>query len=131
MDTTFKWLQTCLEDHKGCRSTHDGALPTRLIAVGGGSLRLILSSDCSERPQYAALSHCWGDHKVLELTQTKLDVFMAGLPAEELPTTFKDAIEITRGLGIDYLWIDSLCIIQSTYIALYIPACHALKKAEL
>jgi hypothetical protein len=31
---------------------------------------------------------------------------------EDLPKTFQDAIQITRGLGFRYLWIDSLCIIQ-------------------
>ncbi len=30
----------------------------------------------------------------------------------ELPKTFRDAVRITRGLGIRYLRIDSLCIIQ-------------------
>jgi hypothetical protein len=29
-----------------------------------------------------------------------------------LPKTFADAIEITRKLGVDYIWIDSLCIVQ-------------------
>ena len=31
---------------------------------------------------------------------------------EDLPKTFQHAIQITRGLGFRYLWIDSLCIIQ-------------------
>lgn len=30
----------------------------------------------------------------------------------ELPKTFQDAVHITRALGLRYLWIDSLCIIQ-------------------
>ncbi|KAJ9621601.1 hypothetical protein H2203_007088 [Taxawa tesnikishii (nom. ined.)] len=30
----------------------------------------------------------------------------------ELPETFRDAIQITRALGIRYLWIDALCIVQ-------------------
>ncbi|AEO57406.1 hypothetical protein MYCTH_2303536 [Thermothelomyces thermophilus ATCC 42464] len=30
----------------------------------------------------------------------------------DLPTTFSDAIHLSRALGIPYLWIDSLCIIQ-------------------
>jgi hypothetical protein len=30
----------------------------------------------------------------------------------QLPKTFADAIEITRKLGVDYIWIDSLCIVQ-------------------
>lgn len=37
---------------------------------------------------------------------------MRGIPWELLPTTFRDAIQVTKGLGIRYLWIDSLCIIQ-------------------
>jgi hypothetical protein len=31
---------------------------------------------------------------------------------EQLPKTFIDAIEIVRNLGLRYVWIDSLCIIQ-------------------
>jgi hypothetical protein len=33
---------------------------------------------------------------------------------DKLPKTFQDAVDITRRLGIDYLWIDSLCIIQNS-----------------
>lgn len=32
----------------------------------------------------------------------------------EMPKTFQDAVVITRKLGIRYLWIDSLCIIQDS-----------------
>jgi hypothetical protein len=31
---------------------------------------------------------------------------------DSLPKTFRDAVKVTRGIGINYLWIDSLCIIQ-------------------
>ncbi|KAF7532425.1 hypothetical protein G7054_g7944 [Neopestalotiopsis clavispora] len=34
------------------------------------------------------------------------------IPWNSLPNTFRDAIEVTRQLGVRYLWIDSLCIIQ-------------------
>jgi hypothetical protein len=34
------------------------------------------------------------------------------LPFDSLPKTIKDAIQVTRGLGIRFLWIDALCIIQ-------------------
>ena len=33
---------------------------------------------------------------------------------QELPLTFQHAIAITRNLGYQYLWIDSLCIIQDS-----------------
>ena len=29
-----------------------------------------------------------------------------------MPATFRDAVTVTRDLGLRYLWIDSLCIIQ-------------------
>lgn len=37
---------------------------------------------------------------------------MIGIEVPSLPQTFQDAIVVARKLGIPYLWIDSLCIIQ-------------------
>jgi len=37
---------------------------------------------------------------------------MLGIDLETLPQTFRDAIKFTRALGVRYLWIDALCIIQ-------------------
>lgn len=36
----------------------------------------------------------------------------AYIPWDKLPSTFQDAITVTRRLGIAYIWIDSLCIVQ-------------------
>ncbi|OAL21643.1 hypothetical protein AYO22_07820 [Fonsecaea multimorphosa] len=33
---------------------------------------------------------------------------------EDVPATFQDAVRVAQGLGYQYLWIDSLCIIQDT-----------------
>jgi hypothetical protein len=35
-----------------------------------------------------------------------------GISLQQLPTLYKEAVEVTRKLGLRYLWIDSLCIIQ-------------------
>ena len=48
------------------------------------------------------------------LTAATLRSFQIGLTFGELPQNFQDAIRITRELGIRYLWIDSLCIIQDS-----------------
>lgn len=37
----------------------------------------------------------------------------SGFQPEQAPATFYDAIRVTRMLGVQYLWIDSLCIIQN------------------
>lgn len=36
----------------------------------------------------------------------------SGITLERMPKTFQDAVFVTRPLGINYLWIDSLCIVQ-------------------
>jgi hypothetical protein len=38
--------------------------------------------------------------------------FRVRIPLEGLTETFKDAIHTNRFLGLQYLWIDSLCILQ-------------------
>lgn len=41
---------------------------------------------------------------------------MDSIPMETLPQTFKDAVIITRNLGLRFIWVDSLCIIQDSMI---------------
>lgn len=35
-----------------------------------------------------------------------------GIEVDTLPATFQDAVRVTRSLGHQYLWIDSICIVQ-------------------
>ena len=63
---------------------------------------------------YVALSHCWGDKITPLLTTGTLTKFQECLPFHELPTNFRDAITITRELGIWYLSIDSLYVLQDS-----------------
>lgn len=69
------------------------------------------------REGYAALSHRWpegnkGDHVWLTTTRENISDFQREIPWTALPETFRDAIKVTHRLGLQYLWIDSLCIIQ-------------------
>lgn len=60
------------------------------------------------------LSHCWGGAVPLTLTSATFTKFLADIPYIDLPRTFQEAIQVTRNLEIQYLWIDSLCIIQGS-----------------
>lgn len=62
--------------------------------------------------RYATLSHSWGNHVPLKTTRETKPSFEKLIPEELLPQTFEDAVSTTRALGIRYLWIDSLCIVQ-------------------
>jgi hypothetical protein len=66
-------------------------------------------------PGYITLSHLWAASGImLKLTLANLDAFLQQIPMTDLPPTFKDSFEATRKLGIRYLWIDSLCILQDS-----------------
>jgi hypothetical protein len=62
--------------------------------------------------RYVALSHCWGRGQNLCTTKATIESHKSGIEISKLPQTFRDAVAVVRGLGLRYLWIDSLCIIQ-------------------
>jgi hypothetical protein len=106
-----QWLSSCMKDHPECRNEHD-AIPSRLIFIGDGVPRLLLSTEISGTPRYATLSHCWGKEEHQTLKRDTMKVFQECIPVEALPKTFKDAIYAAIELGLEYIWIDSLCIVQ-------------------
>lgn len=64
--------------------------------------------------KYVCLSHRWDDGvKAHKTTTQNLAASLDSIELAKLPGNFRDAIAITRDLGIQYIWIDSLCIIQA------------------
>lgn len=61
---------------------------------------------------YTALSYCWGQSPVIKTTLARVSPFQVGIPVSSLPATIKDSFEVARKLGYQYIWVDSLCIIQ-------------------
>jgi hypothetical protein len=51
---------------------------------------------------------------MLKLNLANLNRFLHEIPMTALPPTFKDTFDVTRKLGVRYLWIDSLCIVQDS-----------------
>jgi hypothetical protein len=58
------------------------------------------------------LSHRWGTALFTKLLKSNLDSFCDNISVANLPKIFQEAIFASRKLGVQYLWIDSLCIIQ-------------------
>jgi hypothetical protein len=94
------------------------AMPTRVIDVGDASHSPHLYQTRGARAAFVALSHCWGTkqvgYKSLATTSVNLHAHCHEIPLESLPKTFRDAFLVTRELGLRFLWIDSLCIIQDS-----------------
>jgi len=74
-------------------------------------IRLVETKENVKDP-YIALSYCWGRSTTVRTVQANMDRMMTGIETTELPKTLQDAVFLTRTLGIRYLWIDALCIIQ-------------------
>jgi hypothetical protein len=94
-------------------STEPLLLPL-IIAINSHIPKLLITEGC--RGHYVALSHCWGTlgKHPLRTTTDNLQEHISGISWSTLPKTFQDALKITRELGIDYIWIDSLCIVQDS-----------------
>jgi Heterokaryon incompatibility protein (HET) len=110
-------LQTCLSDHKKCEKPNPNQLPTRLLLLDDDVSDRVFVHECKpgERGNYVALSYCWGTTTQIKLLKTNLDDFSKkGIEVGTLPKTIEDSIIATRKLGVKYLWIDSLCIIQDS-----------------
>jgi len=76
---------------------------------------LVILRENIQTQRYACLSHCWGPvDDVIKSTVDTLDEFMVQIPWSRLTRTFQDAVDICRRLGIFFLWVDSLCIVQDS-----------------
>ncbi|GAB1312567.1 Heterokaryon incompatibility domain-containing protein [Madurella fahalii] len=110
-----QWISTCTIDHQ-CISNSDRMqwLPTRVIDIGESKsdIRLVERSDITVYRRYLCLSHCWGTGPAVCTTTRNIDRHYAGLEWSHLPRTYQDTICVARLLGVRFVWIDSLCIIQ-------------------
>lgn len=109
------WMSFCNDRHKHLRCTPlDPHLPLRIIDVGpsDGSQAPFLSVGKSRKGRYTTLSYRWGSGEHIKLTQDSFREMTTEIPIQDLPKTLRDGIKITRRLGLRYIWIDALCIIQ-------------------
>ncbi|KAH7092099.1 heterokaryon incompatibility protein-domain-containing protein [Paraphoma chrysanthemicola] len=114
-----RWLQNCLRNHATCASLGVQAnLPTRVLDVGSsdGKAEPYLLQAGGSNGRYIALSHCWGGKVPLTTTTATLSERTRCIPLQSLPKTFREAVAVTRKLGVKYLWIDSLCILQDSRV---------------
>ncbi|KXH53515.1 hypothetical protein CSIM01_12758 [Colletotrichum simmondsii] len=109
-----QWLRQCV-DHHDCGKARGSFYPRRLLDLRDDQVRLVETAKASNfQGPYVCLSHRWGDAKFSRLTSTteNIHMHMGGIEWGDIPKTFQDAIVICRRLSVEYLWIDTLCILQ-------------------
>ncbi|KAL7784570.1 heterokaryon incompatibility domain-containing protein [Trichoderma ceciliae] len=87
----------------------DAPPPARIVSTSSSSIPLDI--------RYMTLSHRWGNSPSIILNSKTAPALLSGnIPLELLNSSnaklFRHAIYVTRCLGIRYLWIDSMCIMQ-------------------
>lgn len=113
-------MSTCFDSHPQCNQSETLASyrPTRLLKLDSpNTFRLVLGTECPLTLQYVALSYCWGTKDVeclLRLLQSTIEDLSREQSVDNLPKTFRDAIDVAQHFGVDYVWIDRLCIFQDS-----------------
>ena len=111
-------IDNCFSSHKECARTGRPFLPSRCLEIGSNEDNIVRivhpGTEGVEIAKYACLSHCWGNSKTCSLTSESYTKYATGVHVNELPRTYRDAILVCRRLGVRYLWIDSLCILQDS-----------------
>jgi len=106
-------VQHCLSHHScGDNTRASPVLPTRALYIGEGLDNVRLVEGAGRQAPYVCLSHCWGSVQPLKTTLSNAHHHFKSIPWAAIPRLFQDALLVTERLGVGYVWIDSLCIIQ-------------------
>lgn len=120
-----QWLNECLSNHGQCSDSsgaqNDNSRPARLLDLapiqrGGEDGIKLIETKPGCMYKYACLSHRWdavvNQHQTTIGVRGNLSKRLDFIKLQDLPTNFRDAVSISRNVDLNFLWIDSLCIIQ-------------------
>lgn len=118
------WLGRCRRDHgTPCEIQRDGVSHERNKQSFFGVIDLTEMRLTRLPPgsRYVALSYTWGDQNDFKCNRSNIrdlqrfEGIMKIL--DRLPKVIQDAMDLTRGLGERYLWVDALCIVQDSHMS--------------
>ncbi|RDW64597.1 hypothetical protein BP6252_10248 [Coleophoma cylindrospora] len=117
-----EWIRTCEAGHSRksskCEKFVDTYLPDRCIEIAPkdslSDPKLVETK--GKKGRYIALSYCWGEaqYNPLQTKESNYKQHQEGIPFNSLSLTIQDAIQATRQFGVQYLWVDAICIIQDS-----------------
>ncbi|TPX17525.1 uncharacterized protein E0L32_003168 [Thyridium curvatum] len=111
IDRVKEWLAICTTAHADCRIHSSGSSQHTIRAIDVQEKRVVTASTSH---QYVALSYVWGEETAPLLTRATLTQYseLNGLDQASIPQTIEDAMQFVKDIGLRYLWVDSLCIVQ-------------------
>ena len=112
-DLVKKWINLCHQQHgAACNKPGTGKSPARrLLDVEKNCI-----ADGSNVDEYFALSYVWGMGAQFMLTKDVVndstnEGYFASI-GTKVPQSIRDAMQVCRNIGVRFLWVDALCIVQ-------------------
>lgn len=120
VDLINRWRETCGKAHSSCKRTpHIQQLPARVLKMYPSNENIsvqLIETDGKMKGTYACLSYCWGhqskENQIGQTLRQNIEQYKQAIPVQELPSTIVDTIRLCCKLGIEFLWVDRLCIVQ-------------------
>ncbi|KAI1188897.1 heterokaryon incompatibility protein-domain-containing protein [Nemania serpens] len=115
------WARACESHHTQCGNLNwSRKNPTRLIQILSDThIRIVDARDVDFVP-YVALSYCWGSTSsnswMADTRTVKANISERKnpFPLTDLRTSIQHAIVLVRRVGLRFLWVDSVCIVQDS-----------------
>lgn len=106
-------MHECQRTHSKCSSRSNTFVPTRLLHVSGTPQNPTIKLTTTPRvAPYATLSYCWGGDQEAKTLKSNFASYQDHIDFSTLPATIQDAAIVTIQIGLSYLWVDAMCIIQ-------------------
>ena len=118
ISTIRSMVDRCSTNHPLCSRKRSDKMPHRLLDVStedpSKGIRIVeFEANESTQHPYLTLSYCWRIGRGMPHTTTKsLKAHKENIAWTTLPKAFQEAVLLTKKLGIRYIWIDSICVIQ-------------------
>jgi len=107
-------LDHCARFHEQCPKPMAATLPDRVIDCSTPENPKIVLTNGNMQGLYVTLSYIWGGPQPTSSTQNIEMHVTQGLKMKDFPNTIREAVSATHRLGLRYLWIDALCILQDS-----------------
>ena len=116
MADVASWIEDCSENHAKCagREGDPSSMPIRVLRISEHGESAYLSSFGNPKERYGALSYTWGSISGFSTTKSTLDSRSRPFPVATLPQTIHDAVIVAKRIGLECIWVDSLCIVQDS-----------------
>ncbi|KAL1874779.1 hypothetical protein VTK73DRAFT_198 [Phialemonium thermophilum] len=116
------WLAQARASGHVQQHSDDVEMPARILRIMEDEIKLVdvdnvlrhHELDSFSELMFAALSYRWGTSKPCRTTTATKEQHQAGIRLVDLPKTFQDAVFVCKQLGVEYIWIDALCIVQDS-----------------